>query len=59
MKKIDLGSKIYILVDVLQGVAVDTLASRNYKTAKKYFTKLKKVRNLSEDDIKIFETKIV
>ena len=50
---------IYTVVTVSRGVAENARSFKQHKDALRYLKQFKKERNLDEDDVQIFENKIV
>ena len=50
--------KVYVVVDVMAGVAVEARCFRNLQQARACKTRLRKGRNLDEDDVQLFESTI-
>jgi len=51
----DITMKIYTVVDVVCGVAVEARCFRRLNEARAYLKRLRKGRNLGEDDVQLFE----
>jgi hypothetical protein len=47
--------RIYTVVDVMCGVAVEAKSFCRRESAQKYLRKLRRGRNLDEDDVQLFE----
>ena len=47
--------RIYTVVDVMSGVAVDVQSFLNLQDARMSLRRLRKGRNLDEDDVQLFE----
>ena len=58
MAKTKAGLKVYTVVDVMCGVAVDAKNFLDISDARKCLRQLRKDRNLDEDDVQLFETRI-
>ena len=52
----DITMKIYTVVDVVCGVAVEARCFRRLNEARAYLKRLRKGRNLGEDDVQLFES---
>ena len=50
--------KVYVVVDVMAGVAVEVKCFRHVEQARACKTRLRKGRNLDEDDVQLFESTI-
>lgn len=50
--------QLYTVVDVWRGIAVGAANFRRLRNAQKHMQRLRRRRNLMEDDIKLFETTI-
>ena len=50
--------KIYTVVDVMCGVAVEAKSFRRLEVARAYRKRLRRGRNLEEDDVQLFENTI-
>ena len=55
MSKTEATIQIYTVVDVMCGVAVGAKSFRDLKHARTYLTRLRKRRNLDEDDVQLFD----
>jgi hypothetical protein len=49
---------VYTVVDVWRGIAVGAKNFRRLRNAQKHVQRLRRHRNLMEDDVKLFETTI-
>ena len=56
MTRVRSGRRIYTVVDVVKGVAADALSFRHLKDAHLCAERLRRDRNLDEDDVQIFES---
>jgi hypothetical protein len=50
--------QVYTVVDVWRGIAVGATNFRRLKNAQKHLQRLRRHRNMMEDDVKLFETTI-
>jgi hypothetical protein len=50
--------QIYTVVDVWRGIAVGARNFRRLRNAQKYEQRLRRHRNMLDDDVKLFETAI-
>lgn len=50
--------KVYVVVDVMSGVVVEVKCFRHVEQARACKTRLRKGRNLDEDDVQLFESTI-
>jgi hypothetical protein len=50
--------QIYTVVDVWRGIAVGATNFRRLRNAQKHAQRLRRHRNLTEDDVQLFETTI-
>jgi hypothetical protein len=48
--------RVYVVVDVMHGVAVDAYTFAKLSTATECLQQLRQARNLDEDDVQLFET---
>ncbi len=51
--------RVYTVVEVMSGVAVGAKSFPSLKRAQTYLKKLRQGRNLEEDDVQLFEDKLV
>lgn len=51
--------RVYTVVEVMSGVAVGAKRFPSLKRAQTYLKKLRQGRNLEEDDVQLFEDKLV
>ena len=58
MRKVGSGGRIYTVVEVVTGIATDALSFRHLKKAYLCAERLRRDRNLDEDDVQIFESRI-
>jgi len=59
MSKTEATMRIYTVVDVMCGVAVGAKSFRDLKQAQTYLSRLRKRRNLDEDDVQLFDDMMV
>jgi hypothetical protein len=50
--------QVYTVVDVWRGIAVGAKNFRRLRNAQKHVQRLRRHRNMMEDDVKLFETTI-
>lgn len=50
--------RVYTVVDVWRGIAVGATNFRRLRNAQKHVQRLRRHRNMMEDDVKLFETTI-
>ncbi|MGA3326230.1 MAG: hypothetical protein ABSF45_17300 [Terriglobia bacterium] len=50
--------QIYTVVDVWRGIAVGATNFRRLRNAQKHVRRLRRHRNMMEDDVKLFETTV-
>ena len=50
--------QVYTVVDVWRGIAVGAKNFRRLRNAQKHVQRLRRDRNMMEDDVKLFETTI-
>jgi hypothetical protein len=50
--------RVYVVVEVLNGVAVDAYSFAQLSAARKCLKQLRKGRNMDEDDVQLFETRL-
>jgi hypothetical protein len=50
--------QVYTVVDVWRGIAIGAKNFRRLRNAQKHVQRLRRHRNLMEDDVKLFETAI-
>jgi len=50
--------QVYTVVDVWRGIAVGATNFRRLRNAQKHVRRLRRHRNMMEDDVKLFETTI-
>lgn len=50
--------KLYIVVEVWRGIAESAKNFRRLKNAQKYVRRLRRGRNLADDDVQLFETSV-
>ena len=58
MTKVESGARIYTVVEVMRGLAADAHSFRHLKDALLCAERLRRDRNLDEDDVHIFENRI-
>ncbi|OFV96919.1 MAG: hypothetical protein A3F68_04135 [Acidobacteria bacterium RIFCSPLOWO2_12_FULL_54_10] len=58
MNNVEATMKVYTVVDVVCGVAVEAKCFRRLKEARAYLRQLRKGRNLGEDDVQLFECRL-
>jgi hypothetical protein len=58
MTKIESGGRIYTVVEVIRGVAVDARSFLRLSDALRCTERLRKGRNLQEDDVQLFASSI-
>ena len=58
LNKLEINMKIYTVVDVVCGVAVEARCFRRLNEARAYWRRLRRGRNLGEDDVQLFESVI-
>lgn len=59
MNKTEATVRIYTVVDVMSGVGVGAKSFCDLKHAQTYLKRLRKGRNLDEDDVQVFEDTVV
>jgi len=59
MSKTEATVRLYTVVDVMSGVSVGAKSFCDPKQAQKYLKRLRKGRNLDEDDVQVFEDTLV
>ena len=59
MTKIEPGTRIYTVVEVIRGVAVDARNFLRLSDALRCKNRLREGRNLQEDDVQLFASSIV
>jgi hypothetical protein len=50
--------QVYTVVDVWRGIGVGATNFRRLRNAQKHVQRLRRLRNMTEDDVKLFETTI-
>ena len=55
MTRADAEARIYMVVDVLSGVAVGAYSFRRLEDARTWAVRLRAGRDLQEDDVRLFE----
>ena len=50
--------QIYTVVDVWRGIAIGATNFRRLRNAQKHVQRLRRHRNMMEDDVKLFETTV-
>ncbi len=58
MTRVDIGTRIYTVVDVMRGVAVGAYSFRRARDARVCIKRLRSGRSLEEDDVRLFESTI-
>ena len=58
MTTIEPGTRIYTVVEVVRGVATDAHSFRQLKDALLCAERLREGRNLQEDDVQLFESRV-
>lgn len=56
MKRQSKTSRVYVVVEVIDGVAVDAFSFSNLSAARDCLKQMRKDRNLDDDDVQLFET---
>jgi hypothetical protein len=59
MSKAEATVRIYTVVEVMRGVGVGAKCFCRLKHAQRYLNRLRKRRNLNEDDVQLFENAVV
>ena len=59
MSKTEAAMRIYVVVDVMSGVSVGAKSFHRLKHAQTYLKRLRRGRNLDEDDVQLFEDTVL